>query len=105
MQTKTQRVAPGSPSGAGHVSRYGAGVWVALVVLGSARASYAAGLGIPLDGFLTTFTTWVIGLGFLIGIVGLAGWIGSHMDNSYSPLLAGSVGFFTKAGLLGGGTA
>jgi len=79
--------------------------WLALVVLGSARAARAAGLGIPLDGFLTTFTTWVIGLGFLIGIVGLAGWIASHMDNAYSPLLSGSVGFFTKAGLLGGGTA
>ncbi len=71
--------------------------WLALVALGSARAAHAAGLGIPLDGFLTTFTTWVIGLGFLIGIVGLAGWVASHMDNAYSPLLSGSVGFFTKA--------
>jgi|SRR6516164_231825 hypothetical protein len=78
---------------------------LALLLLGSARAASAAGLGIPLDGFLTTFTTWVIGLGFLIGIVGLAGFVASHMDNSFSPLLSGSVGFFTRAGLLGGGTA
>jgi hypothetical protein len=27
------------------------------------------------------------------------------MDNPFSNILAGSVGFFTKAGLLGGGTA
>jgi|Tabmets5t2r1_1033131.scaffolds.fasta_scaffold77203_3 hypothetical protein len=65
---------------------------------------HAAGLGIPLDGFLTTFLTWVLGLGLLIGTIGLAGWITSMFDNPFSTLLAGSVGYFTKAGLLGGGT-
>jgi|SRR5262249_32484648 len=89
MQSKAQRVTFG----------------LALLLLGSVRAASAAGLGIPLDGFISTFTTWVIGLGFLVGIVGLAGWVTSHMDNSFSPMLSGSVGFFTRAGLLGGGTA
>jgi hypothetical protein len=74
-----------------------------LVIL--ARSAQAAGLGIPLDGFLTTFLTWVTGLGLLIGTIGLAGWIASMFDNPFSTLLSGSVGYFTKAGLLGGGTA
>jgi hypothetical protein len=36
-------------------------------------------------------------------LVGLTGYVGSLMDNPFSNILAGSVGFFTKAGLLGGG--
>ncbi len=52
-----------------------------LVILISAHASHAAGLGIPLDGFLTQVQTWVIGLGLIMGLIGL-----------------------TRAGLLGGGT-
>jgi hypothetical protein len=74
-------------------------------VITLARSAQAAGLGIPLDGFLTTFLTWVTGLGLLIGTIGLAGWIASMFDNPFSTLLSGSVGYFTKAGLLGGGTA
>jgi hypothetical protein len=74
-------------------------------VMTFARGAHAAGLGIPLDGFLTTFLTWVTGLGLLIGTIGLAGWIASMFDNPFSTLLSGSVGYFTKAGLLGGGTA
>jgi hypothetical protein len=73
------------------------------VVLLSARASCAGALGIPLDGFLTTFQTFVVGLGLIMGLVGLTGYIGSLFDNPFSNILAGSVGFFTKAGLLGGG--
>jgi hypothetical protein len=34
----------------------------------------------------------------------LAGYVGSLFDNPFSHILAGSVGFFTKAGLLGGGS-
>ena len=45
------------------------------------------------------------GMGILIGGVGLAGYIGSQMDNPFSTILAGSINFFTKAGILGGGTA
>jgi hypothetical protein len=68
-----------------------------------ARVSWAGALGIPLDGFLTQFQTFVVGLGLIIGLVGLTGYVGSLMDNPFSNILAGSVGFFTKAGLLGGG--
>ena len=74
------------------------------VVIGTAQASFAGALGIQLDGFLTQFQTFVVGLGLIIGLVGLVGYVGSLMDNPFSNILAGSVGFFTKAGLLGGGT-
>src|SRR6266852_1973693 len=76
---------------------------VGMIVVLSARASYAGALGIPLDGFLTQFQTFVVGLGLIIGLVGLVGYVGSLMDNPFSNILAGSVGFFSKAGLLGGG--
>jgi hypothetical protein len=70
------------------------------------KAAEAGGFGIAgLDAFLTTFATGVTGMGVLIGGVGLAGYIGSQMDNPFSTILAGSINFFTKAGLLGGGTA
>src|SRR5215475_9604575 len=70
------------------------------------KAAEAGGFGIAgLDAFLTTFSTGVTGMGILIGGVGLAGYIGSQMDNPFSTILAGSINFFTKAGILGGGTA
>lgn len=77
-----------------------------VAVLGglSVMPVHAGGLGIPLDGFLSQFQTFVIGLGLIMGLVGLAGYVGSLFDNPFSHVLAGSVGFFTKAGLLGGGT-
>ena len=78
-------------------------VGLGMVVLVSARVSWAGALGIPLDGFLTTFQTFVVGLGLIMGLVGLTGYIGSLFDNPFSNILAGSIGFFTKAGLLGGG--
>ena len=76
-----------------------------LAVLLTTQAAQAAGLGIPLDGFIGTFETFVVGLGLAVGLVGLTGYVGSLMDNPFSNILAGSVGFFSKAGLLGGGTA
>jgi hypothetical protein len=80
-----------------------------LVVVGlgvSVRSAVAGGFGIAgLDAFLTTFATGVTGIGLLIGGVGLAGYVGSQMDNTFSTILAGSINFFTKAGILGGGTA
>lgn len=85
-----------------------AGPWTvgsAVGLLLTAHPVMAAGLGIPLDGFIGTFETFVTGLGLVVGLVGLTGYVGSLMDNPFSNILAGSVGFFTKAGLLGGGAA
>jgi hypothetical protein len=62
------------------------------------RTAAAGGFGIPgLDAFLTTFATGVTGLGIIIGGVGLAGYVGSLMDNPFSTILSGSINFFTKA--------
>ncbi|HEY5864019.1 MAG TPA: hypothetical protein VI542_00480 [Candidatus Tectomicrobia bacterium] len=83
--------------------RWTMGCAVGLVLV--AQPALAAGLGIPLDGFIGTFETFVVGLGLLVGLIGLTGYVGSLMDNPFSNILAGSVGFFVKAGLLGGGTA
>jgi hypothetical protein len=74
------------------------------VVLLSAQPSMAGALGIPLDAFLATFKTWVVGLGLIMGLVGLVGYVGSLFDNPFSHILSGSIGSFTKAGILGGGT-
>ena len=83
--------------------------WIGTVVgvglVCTAQAATAAGLGIPLDGFIGSFETFVTGLGMVVGLVGLTGYVGSLMDNPFSNILAGSVGFFVKAGMLGGGTA
>jgi hypothetical protein len=68
-----------------------------------ASQAWAGALGIPLDAFLTTFLLWVQGLGAVVGAVGLLGWVGSMFENPFTHLLAGSVGYFTKAGILGGG--
>jgi hypothetical protein len=77
-----------------------------VVALFGARMAAAGGFGIAgLDGFLTNFSTGVTGAGVVVGGVGLLGYVGSLMDNPFSTILAGSVGFFTKAGILGGGTA
>jgi hypothetical protein len=69
----------------------------------AARSALAFALGIPLDGFITQLLTSVTGLGLVVGSIGLVGWIGSMFDNPFSNILAGSVSFFTKAGILGGG--
>jgi hypothetical protein len=62
------------------------------------RTAAAGGFGIAgLDAFLTTFATGVTGLGVVIGGVGLAGYVGSLMDNPFSTILSGSINFFTKA--------
>src|ERR687888_1945657 len=62
------------------------------------RTAAAGGFGIAgLDAFLTTFATGVTGLGIVIGGVGLAGYVGSLMDNPFSTILSGSINFFTKA--------
>lgn len=79
---------------------------VPLAFLVGTRVASAAGFGIPgLDTFLTQFTTGVQGIGITVGGVGLVGYVGSLMDNPFSTILSGSINFFTKAGILGGGTA
>jgi hypothetical protein len=72
---------------------------VAVVALGlGVRTATAGGFGIAgLDAFMTTFATGVTGLGIVIGGVGLAGYVGSLMDNPFSTILSGSINFFTKA--------
>src|SRR6185436_9862263 len=82
-----------------------AGAVVGVGLVGMAQVATAAGLGIPLDGFIGSFETFVTGLGLVVGLVGLTGYVGSLMDNPFSNILAGSVEFFVKAGLLGGGAA
>lgn len=73
-------------------------------LVGGVQTALAGGFGIPqLDAFLTTFSTGVTGMGVLVGGVGLVGWVGSTMENPFSTILAGSVNYFTKAGILGGG--
>jgi hypothetical protein len=47
---------------------------VVLLLLGVKLAS-AGGLGIPLDGFLTTFLLFVTGLGTLIFLLGLGSYV------------------------------
>ena len=54
-------------------TKQGVAMGLGMVVLLSARASFAGALGIPLDGFLTTFQTFVVGLGLIMGLVGLTG--------------------------------
>ena len=63
----TQWKGDGQPGGAGGAA------------LGT--SGHAAGLGIPLDGFIGTFETFVVGLGLAVGLVGLTGYVGSLMDN------------------------
>ena len=85
-------------------TRKGMAVLVTLAILGiSVVSGEAAGLGIPLDGFLTTWQAWVIGLGIVLFITGLAGWAGEKFNTPYQPMLAGTMSLFTTAGLLGGG--
>jgi hypothetical protein len=82
------------------------GPLVGTVLLVGVRSASAGGFGIAaLDGFLTTFAAGVTGMGLLVGGVGLVGYIGSTMENPFSTILSGSINYFTKAGILGGGTA
>jgi hypothetical protein len=77
---------------------------VAAAILLCHSRAHAAAMGIPLDAFLQQFQLFVVGLGLVMGLVGLTGYVGSLFDNPFSNILAGSIGFFSKAGLLGGGT-
>jgi hypothetical protein len=45
-----------------------------LLLVMHARMAAASGLGIPLDGFLTTLLTFITGLGLLMFTAGAASW-------------------------------
>jgi hypothetical protein len=49
-------------------------VMAVMGVILSAKYAAAGGLGIPLDGFLTTLLTFVTGLGLLMFTAGAASW-------------------------------
>jgi hypothetical protein len=49
--------------------------WGIVLLVLSVRLASAGGLGIPLDGFLTTFVTFVTGLGTLIFLLGLGSYV------------------------------
>lgn len=57
---------------------------IALMLAGStalATTAQAGGLGIPMDAFLQQFTQTIIGIGWPIGLLGLAGWAAAHLNN------------------------
>jgi hypothetical protein len=83
------------------MKRWGGEVGVVLLLM--TTSVEAAGLGVPGDAFLNTFSLWVVAAGFTVGLVGLAGWIASSMDYGQQ-LLAGSMGWITRGMFLGGGT-
>ena len=84
--------------------RIGQVVALSMVALGlSALTAEAGGLGIPMDGFIVSFTDTIVGLGWPIGLLGLAGWAGAHLNNTFGALIGGSINLFATAGLLGGG--
>ena len=79
--------------------------WVGRGVLGlvvlSAWGIEAASLGIPLDSFLAQLETFVIGMGMIVGMIGLLGYIGSLMDNPFSHIFGGSDQLFYQGWAVG----
>jgi hypothetical protein len=56
-----------------------------------------------LDGFLTTFVTFVTGLGTLIFLLGLGSYVYQWISVPHSPLLGNSLTMMVLGGLFGGG--
>lgn len=71
-------------------------------VILSARYASAGGLGIPLDGFLTTLLTFVTGLGLLMFTAGAASWGYNYLTSPHTPLLSGTINLMVGGGILGG---
>jgi hypothetical protein len=67
------------------------------------KSAIAGGLGIPLDGFLTTFLTFVTGLGSLIFMLGLGSYVYQWISVPHSPLLGNSLTMMVLGGIFGGG--
>jgi hypothetical protein len=76
---------------------------VVLYQLFQLNPAFAGGLGIPLDGFLTTFLTFVTGLGTLIFLLGLGSYVYQWISVPHSPLLGNSLTMMVLGGLFGGG--
>jgi hypothetical protein len=77
--------------------------WGLVLLVLSARFASAGGLGIPLDWFLTTFVTFVTGLGSLIFLLGLGSYVYQWISVPHSPLLGNSLTMMVLGGLFGGG--
>ena len=76
-----------------------AALFLVLLMMNVAQA--ASGLGVPGDGFLTTFRTWLPGILYLAMMVGVIIWLQASSDYNQA-VLAGSVSLGTR-GLIGGG--
>jgi hypothetical protein len=63
-----------------------------------ARVAWAGGLGIALDGFLQTFTQFVIGLGVIIFLLGLGSYVYQWISVPHSPLLGNSLTMMVLGG-------
>ena len=81
-------------------------VWVVaemgLTLVVAASMVEAFGLGIPLDGFITTVETSMVGLGIPLGLAGGVSFIVSKFDQTYGPMLSGYIPYFVAGGVLGG---
>ena len=73
-----------------------------LLLLVQVRYAAAAGLGIPLDGFLTTLLTFITGLGLLMFTAGAASWGYNYLTSPHTPLLSGTINLMVGGGILGG---
>jgi hypothetical protein len=73
-----------------------------LLLLAQVRFAAAAGLGIPLDGFLTTLLAFITGLGLLMFTAGAASWGYNYLTSPHTPLLSGTINLMVGGGILGG---
>jgi hypothetical protein len=73
-----------------------------LLLVTQARLASAAGLGIPLDGFLTNLLTFITGLGLLMFTAGSAAWGYNYLTSPHTPLLSGTINLMVGGGILGG---
>lgn len=77
--------------------------WSVILLLSSARWAMAGGLGIPLDGFLALFLTFIISLGTVVFMLGLGSYVYQWISVPHSPLLGNSLTMMVLGGLFGGG--
>jgi hypothetical protein len=75
---------------------------VVLLLLAHVQYAAAGGLGIPLDGFLTTLLTFITGLGLLMFTAGGASWGYNYLTSPHTPLLSGTINLMVGGGILGG---